>query len=139
MQRIVVDASVIVKWLSSHNEQWLDKVDLLMQRASKGRLQLVAPTIALYETANAVRYKSLSGPEKIECIDRLYELPIKYYDISNIGAKIALVIAQDGDITYYDAVYGELAERLNTELITANPKHHKKMNRVEVIALQDYK
>ena len=41
-------------------------------------------------------------------------------------------------ITFYDAVFMELAQRLDATLITANQKHHKSFPGVKVVDLKDY-
>lgn len=137
-RRLVVDSSVIVKWLVSDKEQWLDKADKLMRDVEKGRAIVVSPEMARYEVMNAVRFKSLSTLEKTECVGRFYRLPITYYSTSDRNGEVAMVMADDYDITYYDAVFLELAERLHSPLVTANVKHQGRVDRVEVVALKDY-
>ena len=137
-RRLVVDSSVIVKWLVSDKEQLLDKSDKLMQDVEKGQVVIVSPELARYEVMNAVRFKSLSTLEKIECVGRFYKLPVTYYPISDRNGGAAMVMADDFDITYYDAVFLELAERLRSPLVTANIKHQGRVDRVEVVALKDY-
>lgn len=42
-------------------------------------------------------------------------------------------------ITFYDAAYLALAAFMDAPLISANPKHHKKMNGVAVIPLEKWR
>lgn len=41
-------------------------------------------------------------------------------------------------ITFYDAVFMVLTERLEATLVTANPKHQKQFDKVKVVNLKDY-
>lgn len=52
---------------------------------------------------------------------------------------MALEIATEMKITYYDAVFVALAEKLGATLVTASPKHHVKNRRVRVVPLDSYK
>ena len=52
-----------------------------------------------------------------------------------------MTIARESQMTYYDAVFIALAQKLNAPLVTANPKHHKKYTGkdVTIIPLENYK
>ena len=138
MQQIVVDSSVIVKWLVAEKEEWMEQALDLLDRVRKGKVEIIASVLAKYEVVNAIRHKSLSDPEKNLCVDNFYDLPIKYLDVSRKQAQQGRKIAEEASITYYDAVFVELAERLKVILVTANPKHQKKFRRIKVVALKDY-
>lgn len=135
----VIDSSVVVKWVLAENEDWRDQAKLLLERLKNGEVVLTAPVLAKYEVANAIRHKSISDLEKIDCLEQIYGVPVKYYSLSEKQAVTALVLASDLEITFYDAVFIELAKRLGIGLVTANPKHQKKFGGVKVVALKDYK
>lgn len=135
----VVDSSVILKWMLSHKEEWLDQADTLLKRFESGKIKLVTPVLAKYEVANAIRFKSYSMSEKINFIKHFLRIPLKFYQSSPNQIMKTMALADDCQITYYDAVFIELANRLNATLVTANPKHQKKFSSVTVIALRDYR
>lgn len=137
-QTWVVDSSVILKWILTHKEDWLDQADLLLRRFEAGKIKLAAPILAKYEVANAIRFKSYSNQEKLDFIKRFSEIPLKYYQVSPDQIIKTMILANDHGITFYDAVFMELAHRLNATLITANPKHHKSFPGVKVVDLKDY-
>lgn len=134
----VVDSSVILKWMLSHKEEWLDKADVLLKRFESGEIKLVAPILAKYEVANAIRFKSYSISEKIILIKHFLRIPLKFCQSSPNQIIKTMALADDCQITYYDAVFIELANRLNATLVTANPKHQKKFSGIKVVALKDY-
>lgn len=136
--KAVVDSSVVVKWITQEGEDWTEQADLILERASEGELELIAPDFMKYEIGNALRYKKIAEDEKLECLRQFYDLPVRFYPLSVRRAVRAFEIASQTNITFYDAVFVELAERVGGFLITANPKHQKKFGGVKVIALKDY-
>lgn len=135
---VVVDTSVIVKWLSSHNELWLEKADLLLKRVEKGEVELRAPVLAKYEAANAIRYKALGVAEKLTAVQRFYDLPIEYFDVDERQAETVLSISLTYEMAYYDATFLELAQRTSGILVTADAKDQGKCREVKVVDLRDY-
>lgn len=138
-QAWVVDSSIILKWIISHKEDWLDQADLLLKNFKEGKINLAAPVLAKYEVANAIRFKSYSNSEKIDFMKHFLRIPLKYYQISSTQSVRAMVLANDCQITYYDAVFMELAQRLKAVLVTANPKHQRDFPGVEIVDLKDYR
>ena len=137
--KAVVDSSVVVKWITQEGEEWTEQADLILERVGNGELELTAPAFMKYEIGNALRYKKIEDDEKLECLRQFYDLPVRFYPLSVRRAVRVLEIASQANITFYDAVFVELAERLKAGLITANPKHQKKFEGVKVVALKDYR
>ena len=138
-RKIVLDSSVIVKFLFAMGEDNLSQADALLADVEKGETLLAAPVLAKYEVGNVVRFRKISEVEKLASWDNFEQLPIKYIDLDFSEGRRAQSIAEVSNITFYDAVFVELAERLKAVLVTANPKHQKKFGGVKVIALKDYK
>src|SRR3990167_7580425 len=136
--KIVVDSSVAVKWLSSEGEQYVSQADLILEHAGREKLELAAPVFMKYEVGNALRYKKISEDGKLEILRQFYNIPIKFYGISAKQAKTSFEMARQAGITFYDAVFMELAKRLGAGLITANLKHQKSFPGVKVVDLKDY-
>lgn len=136
--QLVVDSSVIVKWLVAEKEEWMGQALKLLDKLKSEAVEVVAPVLAKHEVINVIKHKSLTDPEKTLCIENLYDLPIKYFDVSRKQARNGWDIAEKMAITFYDAVFMELAQRLNATLITANPKHQKSFPGVKVVDLKNY-
>ena len=49
MKTLIVDSSVIVKWLNQTKEQNLEQADKILSEAREGKIQLIAPELAKYE------------------------------------------------------------------------------------------
>ena len=136
--KMVVDSSVAVKWLSAEGEQYVEQADLVLEHAGKEELELIAPEFIKYEIGNALRYKKIPEEGKLEILKQFYTIPLAFYGISFRQSKVAFEIARDAGITFYDAVFMELTNRLGATLITANPKHQKKFPGIKVVSLKDY-
>src|SRR3990167_3133265 len=67
------------------------------------------------------------------------KLPIKYFDLSFPDGNRSEEVAEKAKITFYDAVFIVLAEKLEVTLVTANPKHQSKFPGVKVVNLKDYR
>lgn len=136
---IVVDSSIIVKWLNQMDEQRVTQADALLRRAQNASCTIVAPEHAKFEVGNALVYKHLTHPEIIEALSLLYSLPLTFFSWNITLAGRTAQLALTYQITYYDAAFVCLAEHLNATLITDNPKHQQKVKQIKVIPLASYK
>ncbi len=140
----VLDSSVIVKWVSSDNENYLDKANTILKDAEKGKINLIAPELAKYEIGNALLKKSLPTEQAYHSLSIIANLPIRYVPETEDLAMETYKMAQEARLsgnpkfTYYDAAFNALAKSESAELITDNPKHQTKIKGVKVIALKDY-
>lgn len=136
---LVLDTSVIVKWLNRVNEQNLDKADKIMEDALSGKVELVAPELSKYEVGNVMLLgKKLTPREAAVSLATLYSLPIAFVAESEELAKDTFTIASGLGVTYYDSAFISLAKLYDAKLITDNVKHQGKVKDVEVIPLANY-
>jgi predicted nucleic acid-binding protein len=136
--RVVVDTSVIVKWLNQTNEDNLEQADKLMAEAIEGKVELIAPELAKYETGNVLlKSKQLLTREATISLGTSYSLPITFIPESEELARETFSIANKSNVTYYDAAFLALAKKYNALLITENIKHQGKVKSVKVKALKD--
>lgn len=141
MIKLIVDSSVIVKWVNQIDEPRLEQSELLYYRVKSGEIELITSELAKYEVGNALSVgKKLSGVTLKDAIILLYSLPLTFVSVSTKLALITSSFVQRSHITYYDASFLALGYTLNATLVTDNPKHQKKkIKGVKVIALKDYK
>lgn len=136
---LVLDTSVIVKWLNRVSEQNLDNADKIMEDALSGKVELVAPELSKYEVGNVMLLgKKLTPREAAISLATLYSLPIAFVTESQELAKETFTIASSLGVTYYDAAFISLAKQYGVKLITDNVKHQGKAKDVEVIPLSNY-
>ena len=137
-QKIILDSSVIVKFLFSEGEEYLHQADQLLHETREGAIDLLAPVLSKYEVGNVIRFRNMTITEKQVNWDNFGLVPIKFIEMQEKDGRRALDIAEMFKITFYDAIFLALAERMKAILVTANPKHQKKLAGVKVVDLKDY-
>lgn len=138
-KKIVVDSSVVVKWLLSQNEKYVEKALILLEHIQKGYVKCLAPELVKYEVANAILNKKVSFDIAELAFSTFYRIPIQYFIFFEELTTEAYSVAEANKITFYDASFMALAVRQDAVLVTDNPKHQdKKISGLKVISLKDY-
>lgn len=138
-KQVVIDSSVIVKWLSSFNEEHLEQADQILTDAQLGKIEMISCELAKYEVANALlKGRSLDLPQAKSSLATLYNLPISFISEDRESAQTSYEIGKQLNISYYDATFLSLAKKLGGILITDNLKHQGKTTDVKVIPLAKY-
>lgn len=136
---LVLDSSVIVKWLNSVDEKDIEKADEILAETLNGKLELIVPELAKYEIGNVLLLKKKLSVEEAEfSIQALYNYPIQFISESEELAHETYKLAANLGITYYDASFLALAKQYDALLVTENVKHQGKTGEVKVKSLQDY-
>lgn len=124
MKRIVIDASVVLKWYLSDEEHGDLALDILEAHASD-RLSLHAPALLEFEVANglaiAKRRARVGDDAALKAMDGFAGLGIGIYPLSPLFPKV-LVYCDRYNISAYDAAYVALADDLKTNVITADKR-----------------
>jgi predicted nucleic acid-binding protein len=136
---VIIDTSVLTKWINQTNEENVDKADKIMQSAFDGDIQLIAPELAKYELGNVLlKKKQLIPSEAYVSLDTVYALPITFVAESEELAKETYELAFNYGITYYDASFMSLAKQYNATLVTENVKRQGKSNEIKVKSISEY-
>lgn len=131
MKRIVLDTSVVVKWFSEEEGREL-ALDYLRQ-LQEGEVEIFLPELAKYELANALlKGKGLPFRLVDKVLGVFYSLPLNFVAENLQLAKESYQLAEKAGITYYDASFLSLAKDMNAALITANPRHQRKIRGIEI-------
>lgn len=139
MQNLVIDTSVIVKWLNQDNELHISNADKILKDVQNNNVELFAPELAKYEIGNVMLIgKKISTHQSIIIQGLVYRLPITFVAESLELATETFSIASQSQITYYDASFIALAKQLSATLITENTKHQGKTQEIKVIPLRSY-
>ena len=116
MSGLVVDASVVLAWLYGELEK-SRAGEVLDRLKEEGTL---VPDLWHLEVRNSLlvaeRRGRLSAGDVKERLDALKGLPIRTDEA--LGLEAAFDLARAYGLTFYDAVYLELAKRENAELAT---------------------
>jgi predicted nucleic acid-binding protein len=139
MNAVVVDTSVIVKWLNQDNEEYVDQADDILRDVQAAKIQLIVPELAKYEVVNLLIHgKGLTYEQAITVLAQLYKLPLTFVEDNELLAVETVAIAANANVTYYDASFIAVAKQFDAVLITDNVKHQGRARDVKVIAIKDY-
>lgn len=139
MKKLVVDSSVIIKWLNQQDEERTSQADKILEDAEKNKVILFTPELAKYEIGNALLiHKEVSVSDASVLFTTLFSFPIHFVSQSKKLANETYAVAQKEKITYYDASFIAVAKQENAILITDNLKHQGKSTEIKVISLADY-
>lgn len=119
---VVLDTSVIIKWF--RQEEVLAEQALALRDAYlKGAVVISVPSLAAYELANVLRYKSdLTTIQVQEAVWSLFEMELDWLSPSGEMMRRTVEIARLYETTVYDATFVALAEGLNVPFITADER-----------------
>ena len=116
MSGLVVDASIVISWLFADEEE--PRADMALERLKEDGA--LAPYLWHLETRNtllvAERRGRLSAGAVDEMLDALKGLPIRTDEEPDLQS--AFNLARSHGLSFYDALYLELAKRESAELAT---------------------
>jgi predicted nucleic acid-binding protein len=117
MSEIVVDTSVVVKWYIPERDH--EQARALRDAYLDGTVDLVAPALMPFEAINALKYSGHYEGERLEeAAQSLPKYGIELVPFDKTGPIAE--IANDLDITIYDAASVALARTLDTTAYTAD-------------------
>ena len=137
-KQIVVDASVMVKWLRSEHEDLLMQAERLLRDFQEGKVELYAPELAKYEVGNVLVKRKLTVDEARASLVAFYNIPTSFISETKELAQMTYKLASDLEISFYDGAYLALAQELGGMLVTENVKHLGRATKVKVISLAEY-
>jgi len=116
---MIVDASVLLRAYFPDEEQ--EKAQALIRDHVSGRIQLVAPTLVLYELTNAVlqaeRQRRITDEEGHLILSSFEDLGI---EMQAVTWRQMLPLARQFGRSAYDAAYLALAKERQERLITGD-------------------
>jgi predicted nucleic acid-binding protein len=136
--RVVVDASVIVKWLlpDADGEEHVDQALLLLRDFENERVEILQPPHWLTEVAAVItRLRPEAAESMIDLLDAM-ELPVA----SDVNAlKRASRLAHELNHHLFDTLYHAVAFEHGGVLVTADDRYFKKAEKSgSILALQNW-
>jgi len=124
VKRIVIDASVVLKWYLSDEEHGERALDILNAHVSD-RIALHAPALLEFEVANglaiAKRRGRVGDDDALKAMEGFAEIGIELYPLMPLFRKV-LDYSDRYNISAYDAAYVALADDLKNQLVTADKR-----------------
>ena len=126
----VVDASVVIDWISPEAATTSASVQLF-NRLATSDAEIMGPRLVLEEVSNAlvtgIRKKRWSGAAADASHGLLLRLPLRIRDDQRDLVRGWELARRYDNHPLYDMVYVALAERLGTDLITADEALQRRM------------
>ena len=123
MRTIVLDASVVLKWILLDGEDLVDEAKRWHDRIASGELRAVAPESILVEIANVMFWKKRFKKKEITSFlsylgnGIINVVPYYSFEISEL-----LDIMDQYDLSIYDAYYVSLAKKNDCKVITLDKR-----------------
>ncbi|MBM4293397.1 MAG: type II toxin-antitoxin system VapC family toxin [Deltaproteobacteria bacterium] len=134
MKKLVVDASVMIKWVAGDPaEADQDQAMKLLQAWMSGEVELMAPALWQYEVGNLLGRRLPQEAE--EKLALLFNLGIKILNLSPNMCRRCFSWMRERAVTFYDAAYLAAALETGGFLVTADEKFNQRMKDVGSIGL----
>jgi predicted nucleic acid-binding protein len=122
LKRIVIDASVVLKWFLA-DEEYSQSALALLDKYVSFELEIVASSLLEYEVLNGLFIAKKRGrieQEKVMmAVEGFLSLEIEQKNISSIYQKV-MHFSEAYNLTVYDASYLGVADEEGIELVTAD-------------------
>ncbi|MDO8515481.1 MAG: type II toxin-antitoxin system VapC family toxin [bacterium] len=123
MTTLILDSSVIIKWVKFQNEESVETALSYYERMKKNEIKVIVPDLILYEISNfASRDLQENRSQWEEMINNLFTPPLEIILPDSYLIKSILEITSIHKVSAYDASYLALAKRYNSKLVTADKK-----------------
>jgi predicted nucleic acid-binding protein len=119
--KIVVDTSVLIKWIKTKNEDLVNEARRLLTDIERRPLEVHVPALLLYEVGNILLLKTkLDTAGLNEALSNLESLPFSVAPPATPLLKRAARLGKELSLTFYDASFVALAVELDCLFITAD-------------------
>jgi len=132
---VVIDTNLLVRYLTDDEPQKAKAVDTFLNRASKGELKILIPSVVVAELVWVLEsFYKLAAAEITELVESILNTPgVDIQDKSII--KAALKIYRSKEIDLVDAWIIEFAKARGAKRIyTFDKKHFKDIREIEIIS-----
>lgn len=117
--RLVVDSSVVVKWLLTEREDNAADAIAVRDAHDCGSVVVAAPSHLILEVLNALRSRRADAISIAAAARALLAAHLELAPVEDLAPRAAEIAVEHG-LSVYDAAFVALAESLNAELLTAD-------------------
>jgi len=120
-QKIVVDTSVLIKWIKTQNEELVNEARRLLNEVETKPLDVHVPALLLYEIGNILLLITRLDPHGLaNAIGHLEALPFIVAPPATPLLSRPARLGRELSLTFYDASFLAVAVELDCPLITAD-------------------
>ncbi len=129
--KIVVDTSVLIKWIKTRDEDLVAEAGVLLKRIERTPLEVAVPALLLYEVGNILLVKTRLRPADLaRAMDQISAFPLVVADPEPDRLRRAARLGRELELTFYDASFVALAEELDCEFVTADRRLYEASRRL---------
>ncbi len=137
MPKIVIDASIVVKWFLSDKENGVKEATQIYSLLQKNKIDVYAPSFLLIELANVLlQKKHLSAQVVAQVMQKLQTSGIHFIDFEVNETQDLVSLAFEHTLTSYDCLYLLLATHKKIPLLTTDKQLLKVQN--SSISLEEF-
>ena len=126
---VVVDTSIVYKWISDESTPDNKPILELLNDYLEGGEQLIVPDILYYELANALSSKSALTKDDIKkAWESFIDFKIDMLHPTPVFMDKTIQFSRQYKVSVYDAAYAVLAKEKKCNLFTADAKFVKQVN-----------
>ncbi len=119
--KIVIDTSVLIKWIKTKNEDLLKEARRLRTTIERRPLDVHVPALLLYEVGNILLLKTDLDVAGLDiALSDIEALPFIVAPPATPLLRRAARLGKELGLTFYDASFLALAVELNCPLVTAD-------------------
>jgi len=137
MKKVVLDASIAIKWF--FDEVGSKKALQFQKQLENGLIKVFVPQIFFFEVVNVIKTKPASTSDHVKRVIKIiFNLP---FNSEKVASRLLLrtnFYAQKYGLTIYDASYVALARMLKIDFITTDEKLVKKTKLKFIKSLKEF-
>lgn len=135
MKHVVIDASVVVRYLIKEDEVLADIFSEILRQSKKKTDALSSSPLLSLEVGNALRFSIKDVQLSEEAMRRFFRLPITITPLTDAQVQKAITLSYKCGTTVYDASYHVLALAHNATYLTADRQYYEKAKQIGKIRL----
>lgn len=129
--KIVIDTSVLIKWIKTRDEDLVAEAGVLLATIEKRPLEVTVPALLLYEVGNILLMKTrLESEELARAMDQISAFPLVVADPEPDRLRRTARLGRELQLTFYDASFVALAEELDCGFVTADRRLYEAASRL---------
>jgi predicted nucleic acid-binding protein len=130
--KIVVDTSVLIKWIKTTDEELAAEARRLLAEIESRPMEVHVPALLLYEVGNILLTKTrLKARALRAALDALEALPFKVAPPASPLLRRAIGLGRKYKMTLYDASFVALAVALDCVFVTADRRLYERVQTLD--------
>ena len=136
--KIVLDASIGMKWFKYENESNIDLANKLLQQQFQNEIEIIVPDLFFFEIINTLlNEKYINVNDLYSASESLHLMSMKVISTNKKIIDTSISIADKTKLTFYDSLYISVAISEQALLLTEDKEILKHINNFNFIRSLD--